>query len=147
MATINSSARIVFAVFQQSGSRTHIIGQFQNRILTFRVCKEFGFRVPDLEFDDLFHAKHLMHHTGTVPKQHIAARFLDQVRSKVLIGCKDDWLILGYALHDIGCIAAGADDVAQRFYACRAVDVGNNDVVGVFLLKLLKQLGRCRIGK
>ena len=94
--------------------------------------------MPDFQFRNFFKAKNFMNHTGSIPQHHFPACFLNQVGPKIFIGCKNDLLVFRQTFDDIGGIAAGADDITQRFDSGRAIDIGNHDMIRMFFFKFFK---------
>ena len=97
------------------------------------------FRMAHLETGDLFEAEYFMHHAGTVPKHHIPAGHFAHPGTQVLVGCKNDLLILWQTINNGLCIGTGANDITQRLDACAAVDIGNHDVIWVLFPEFFKQ--------
>ena len=72
-----------------------------------------------------------MHDAAAVPQQHVAAGLARQVAAEVLVGGEDDLLVRRQLRDDLLGRGGGDDDVAVRLHRCRAVDVGQRDMVGV----------------
>jgi hypothetical protein len=66
-----------------------------------------------------------MHITVPPPQSHGAAGLFHDPRPEVFIGHKQQVAVLGRGLNDLDGIAAGADDVAERFDIRTAVDVSD----------------------
>jgi hypothetical protein len=103
--------------------------------------------VPDSQFHDLFEAKYLMNHACAIPQNHISSRLLDKPGTEVLVRGKNNRLVRWNTFHDICSVATGANNVAQGLYSCRAVDVRNYNVIGIFLLEFFKQSRGSGIGQ
>jgi hypothetical protein len=88
-----------------------------------------------------------MHHAGSIPEQHIAAGFLVEPTSEVFIRRKDDRLVRRHTVDYFFSVAAGADDIAQRFDLGSAVDVGDHDMVRMFVAESLEKRRRRTIGE
>ena len=67
------------------------------------------------------------------PKLHWSTRVFGHPLTKVLVGDEEDFLVGRYLLDDFYGVSAGADDIAEGLYGCRAVYIGDDVDVGVFL--------------
>src|SRR5258707_10310010 len=99
---------------------------------------QFRLWMPDLQFRDLFQAEDLMHHTSSVPKQHIPARLFYKIGSQVTIRGKNYLLVFRNTLHDLLRIGRSTDDIAQCLYLRGAVNIGYDNMVRMLFLKSLE---------
>ena len=88
-----------------------------------------------------------MYHAGTVPQYHVSTRLFVDISPKVPIWRKNEGLVCRKALDDFLGIAARTDDIAQSLHTGTAVDVGNYQMIGIFVFELLEQCWWCRIAQ
>ena len=70
-----------------------------------------------------------MHDAAAWPEGELAAALALYPAAQVLVGGKQDRPVGWQLLHQIHRVTAGADQVAEGFHRCRAVDVAHGDVV------------------
>lgn len=131
--------RVVDGIVQQSGGRADEMGLLQDMRLAFGMGDQLGLRMANHQLGDLFIGKDLVHHAGPVPDHHVATGLLDQVGAEVLVGGKNDGLILGDAVDDVHRVGGGTTDIRQRLHLRGAVDVTDHHMIGVFFLELAEE--------
>ena len=85
--------------------------------------------------------------TTARPKLHWSTGVLSHPLTEVLVGDEEDFLVGRHLLDDFHGVSAGANDVAEGLYGCRAVYVGDDVHIGVFLAEGGQFFRRAGIGK
>src|SRR3982751_2561030 len=80
-----------------------------------------------------------MNHTGPIPEDHIAAGYFVDVRTQILIRCKNDLLVLWKTFNDHFGITACNDHITQGLNAGAAVDITHHHMVRMLLFKLFEK--------
>ncbi len=83
----------------------------------------------------------------TVPKEHIPSGNLVDISAEVFVRSENNLLVFWERAHQFLGVARGADKVGEGFYLCRAIDVADNHVVGMFGLEFLEILGLAALGQ
>ena len=116
--------RAIHNVFQQGRRGPHEISLTQNMLLTFGVGNELRFGVFGAEFVQFLQRYIDVNDTGTFPKHHITARFLRNETTEVGIRREDDFLVFRQTFNNFQRVGRRDNNVGQRLYFGRAVDVG-----------------------
>lgn len=115
--------------------------------LAFRVGDQERVRMLHHEPGDLFGAEDLVHHAGTVPQDHVATGLLDEVAAQIDVRRKNDGLILRDAFYDVYRVGGRAANIRQGLQFCRAINIADHQVIGVFFLEFPEQVRRTAIGQ
>ena len=100
-----------------------------------------------LQFYNFFGLHCVVHHAHSVPQNHVAAGYAVDISAEVFVGGEDYFLVLGQGIDKFFGVTRSAYQIGQGFNLRRAVDVGNNHVVGVLGFELGKILGLARFGQ
>src|SRR5690606_22564059 len=91
--------RVVTVVLNEvdhPGSGTDVMCDVHDVSFRLRVCDNLRTGMLPLQCKQLINRKCLVDDASTIPQQHIATRFADQVSSEVFIRCENDWLLRRY---------------------------------------------------
>ena len=70
-----------------------VVSEPENAFLTLRVSEQFGFRVLNLQLDDLLLREDRVDHADTRPEHHLAPGLLHEISAEILVGSEDDPLV------------------------------------------------------
>ena len=121
--------RRVLAVGDHLLGRADFVSQQPNRLGAFRVGDDEGVGIFRLDPVDGVAGELDVDITVALPQIHLAAGLLHDPGTEVFVRDKKDGPVSGSELDDFHGVAGGADDVAERFDAAGAVDVGDDVVV------------------
>ena len=71
-----------------------------------------------------------MNMAGTVPQQHVPARYTVDVATQILIWTEDNGRVFGERLHNLTCVTARHHHIGERFSCSRGVHVADDSMVG-----------------
>ncbi len=91
--------------------------------------------------------KKLVHHAGTVPKQHFASGFFHYVFTQVFVRGKDDGFVFRDGFDNFDGIRRSHHDVGQGFHFGRTIYVSNDNVVRMCFCKFLELFRRTGFGE
>ena len=111
----------------------------------FGVRRDGGARILGFQLDQFCFRKRLMNDAYARPEQHVPPCLARKIAAKMLVGAKNDLLVLRQAGKDRFCRRTGDDDVAERLHFGGAVDVGQRDMIGVRLAEGLELVWRAGI--
>jgi hypothetical protein len=133
---------IVFAEGDHLFGRADGIGKQPDFAGAFRVNDHFGVRIFFLGAEYGVALEFHMHVTIAFPERHGATGLFHDPLAEIFVGDEQEVFVLGRSIDDLFGIAAGDDDVAERFDSGAAIDVGNGPEIWIGGLQLGEFRGR-----
>ena len=139
--------RMFLGIMQHGGCRTLHIGYGKHRSLALQVSHHNSIRMLLLQFDDSLYREFLVYMAATIPKQHVSSCNTIDIVAQIIVGTKDNFLILWESINHFLGIAAGHNTVGQSLHGCSSIYIAHYLIARMLFLIFLQILCLAAIGK
>ena len=139
--------RMFLGIMQHGGCRTLHIGYGKHRSLALQVSHHNSIRMLLLQFDDSLYREFLVYMAATIPELHISSCYTIDIVAQIVVGTKDNLLILWKSINYLLGIAAGHNTVGQGLHGSSSIHIAHYLIARMLFLIFLQILCLAAIGK